>query len=352
MEVIAIVAIKDFNNSSQARTLAISPDGRSVLVVKDIKPLQQLHNLELWDSRSCLKKREFCLTYNSEDANASDPMAFVIRRIAEHFGGKIANVPLMAIFGLAISPDGLLIALACGHDVRIFQIDSAALTCNHLTTFRGHKDDVNYVSFSPDGSLIVSASADGTAILWEVSSRREMRIFGDGEIPLGAAKLTMDNAKLIVGGGTELSRGEIFVWDVITGDCMKRISDFEPAIGCLDLSPDERAVAFSSSEGTVCTLDLSTGSINRFPRGSGDIAAVFYHADGSHIISCSNAGATPIGNMGAIVSRGSVDICGPDMKSPRQLYTAKDGIICAAISPTRDVVAVGFSDKVRLIELS
>ena len=37
-----------------------------------------------------------------------------------------------------------------------------------ITTLTGHADDVNSVSFSPDGSTVVSGSHDGTTLLWEL----------------------------------------------------------------------------------------------------------------------------------------------------------------------------------------
>lgn len=343
-----MVDIRELGGASRVRALSFSPDGRSVLVAKDWKP-PQLHNLQLWDSDSGHKQKEFRLTYDPEDM--SNPIYGLFLQTGV-FGGNITNLPLMAIFGLNISPDGRLVALACGHDVRVFRIDFTVPQISHAATFRGHKDDVNYVLFSPDGSLVVSASADGTAIVWEVGSGRAIRKVGGGEIPLGAARITADNARLIIGGGTRSSGGYIWIWDVSTGACVKTISDFEPSIGCLDLSPDGETVAFSTSDGTVCILNLHSNSTDRFPRLPGSISALFYYADGSHIVCLSNTSASMIGDMAAIVSGGRVSICGRNLKRPRQLYAEKAGVICAAISRTRDVVAVGFGDNIRLIRIS
>ena len=37
-------------------------------------------------------------------------------------------------------------------------------------TLKGHSDDVNSVSFSPDGKRIVSGSQDNTLKIWDISS--------------------------------------------------------------------------------------------------------------------------------------------------------------------------------------
>jgi WD40 repeat protein len=36
-----------------------------------------------------------------------------------------------------------------------------------LTTLKGHATSVNFASFSPDGSRIITTSNDGTAKIWE-----------------------------------------------------------------------------------------------------------------------------------------------------------------------------------------
>jgi WD40 repeat protein len=38
-----------------------------------------------------------------------------------------------------------------------------------IKTFSGHRDDVTSVAFSPDGSMVLTGSLDGTAKLWSVS---------------------------------------------------------------------------------------------------------------------------------------------------------------------------------------
>jgi len=49
-----------------------------------------------------------------------------------------------------------------------------AVSGRELLTFKGHKDEVRSVAFSPDGQRVVTGSADGTAKLWETASGREL----------------------------------------------------------------------------------------------------------------------------------------------------------------------------------
>jgi WD40 repeat protein len=43
-------------------------------------------------------------------------------------------------------------------------------------TFGGHRDVVSAVAFSPDGSILATGSLDGTAVLWESSSGRQIAV--------------------------------------------------------------------------------------------------------------------------------------------------------------------------------
>jgi WD40 repeat protein len=41
-------------------------------------------------------------------------------------------------------------------------------TCKAVATYKGHKNQVHSVCFSPDGNLLVSASADCTVRIWNL----------------------------------------------------------------------------------------------------------------------------------------------------------------------------------------
>jgi WD40 repeat protein len=78
------------------------------------------------------------------------------------FGSSGTN-PSMS---LALSPDGRWLALAGGDGaVRLQDI----WTGKELAVFKGHKGAVNAVAFAPHGKTMASASADMTALIWDVT---------------------------------------------------------------------------------------------------------------------------------------------------------------------------------------
>jgi WD40 repeat protein len=68
---------------------------------------------------------------------------------------------------------GQLLALAGTGAVRLWNPADGSET----VVGTGHQQQVNALAFSPDGTLLASGSADGTARLWDVKARKELHSF-------------------------------------------------------------------------------------------------------------------------------------------------------------------------------
>jgi WD40 repeat protein len=66
---------------------------------------------------------------------------------------------------VAFSTDGTSVATAVGSDVRVWNAVSGEI----LVVLKGHTGTIRTVEFSPNGEELVTASADGTARIWNVS---------------------------------------------------------------------------------------------------------------------------------------------------------------------------------------
>ena len=109
-------------------------------------------------------------------------------------------------------------------------------TWEHIRTFAGHEDVVTSVDFSPDGSQILSASFDESAIIWNVVGPGQYSFRGHYRA-LNAAMFT-SNGKNIV---TTSDDGTVRIWNTSTHSHLVSMAH-DSAVWVVDDSPDGRWV--------------------------------------------------------------------------------------------------------------
>lgn len=122
-------------------------------------------------------------------------------------------------WGLAVSPDGQLIATGTGgptegnpiiqrildgdeHVIRLWDAASGEL----VRELSGHTGIVYTLAFSPDGRTLASGGWDGLISLWDVATGRQLAAVQGQGSAYGVA-ITPDGSKLVVGGGENRSAG-------------------------------------------------------------------------------------------------------------------------------------------------
>jgi len=133
-----------------------------------------------------------------------------------------------------------------------------------LLTLKGHTRSVNRAIFSPDGQMILTISGDinedhdHVAHLWETSSGREIRRFGDQIV---AAAFSADS-RMIVTVGRD---GAVRLWDVDTGRQDRAWKGHTASALCVAFSPNGQTIATTGEDGTIRLWDVATGEeIQRF----------------------------------------------------------------------------------------
>lgn len=157
----------------------------------------------------------------------------------------------LGTIGVAISGSGKQLATVGGdRTVKLWDVE----TWEHIRTFAGHEDVVTSVDFSPDGSQILSASFDESAIIWNVVGPGQYSFRGHYRA-LNAAMFT-SNGKNIV---TTSDDGTVRIWNTSTHSHLVSMAH-DSAVWVVDDSPDGRWVASAGEDGFAVLTETATGT--------------------------------------------------------------------------------------------
>ncbi|NIM16736.1 MAG: hypothetical protein GTO45_32505, partial [Candidatus Aminicenantes bacterium] len=88
-----------------------------------------------------------------------------------------------------------------------------------VRTFKGHEGYVMSVSFSPDGTHLLSGSSDQTVKLWDRTSGKEVRTFKGHSDWVRSVSFSPDGTHLLSGSSDKTVK----LWDRETGARLKTI---------------------------------------------------------------------------------------------------------------------------------
>ncbi|MEO1444714.1 MAG: NB-ARC domain-containing protein, partial [Cyanobacteria bacterium J06635_11] len=134
---------------------------------------------------------------------------------------------------------------------------------SHISTLQGHQNWVCSVAFSPDGTQLVSGSADRTIRLWDVGTGECLKtLSGHGNWVMSVA-FSPDGTQLVSGSADRTIR----LWDVSTGECLNTLSGHGHGVWSVAFSPDGTQLVSGSADRTIRLWEVSTGEALKTLKG-------------------------------------------------------------------------------------
>jgi predicted NACHT family NTPase len=137
-----------------------------------------------------------------------------------------------------------------------------ARTGAEVLALKGHTDAVESVSFSPDGSRVVTGSIDKTAKVWDARTGAEVLALKGHTRPVEFASFSPDGSRVVTGSADATAK----IWDARTGAEVLALKGHTGPVRCSSFSPDGSRVVTGSWDGTARVWDARPVSREFLPR--------------------------------------------------------------------------------------
>ncbi len=178
---------------------------------------------------------------------------------------------------VVISADGCLRAEAEGTTIEVRDLASGTLRWTHSDA---HGSVIRSLNFDSGNQKLLSASSDGTAKVWLLTSNAPSLVLHHDE-PVYYAEFSPDGSRLATASRDRTAR----LWDTATGQPIGERLNHHDAVNKVHFSPDGRWVVTASDDQTVRLWDAATGKSAGEPaRFEGAVDDARFRADASHIL--------------------------------------------------------------------
>ena len=141
--------------------------------------------------------------------------------------------------------------VSCSKDATICLWDRK--TGSFLRRMTGHRGPVNAVQLR--GDLVVSASGDGIAKLWNIRSGLCIKEFPSRDRGMACVEFSLDCRTILAGGNDQV----VYQFDTSTGELVREMKGHEGLVRSLHLDSASGKVVSGSYDTSVKAFDLGTG---------------------------------------------------------------------------------------------
>ncbi|WP_204139654.1 serine/threonine-protein kinase [Halomicronema sp. CCY15110] len=211
---------------------------------------------------------------NAIDLDSSTPAIRVelMRTLTSHTS-SINGLQLM-------SDQRRFVSASADNTIRLWDLSTGEI----VQTFTGHETFVNAIALSPDELTLYSGSADGALLAWQVNTAEPQATFAGHESPINVLARNPDG-RLLVSGGSD---GTIKIWDTNTQALVQTLIGHEGAVNTLIITNDGQRIITGSADRTIRVWELQTGEALAVLVGHDSyINAIAASPDGRYLFSAS-----------------------------------------------------------------
>ncbi len=216
-----------------------------------------------------------------ESVTASAAAAQLATSVSHSDWGLVLSGHEGSVTSVAFSPDGSRIVTASADNTaRIWDV----VATREIAVLRGHNQAVTSAAFSPDGSRIVTASGDNTARIWDAASAKEIAVLRGHKSGVNASAFSPDGTRIVTASADNTAR----IWDAASAKEIAVLRGHEGAVNSAAFSPDGSRIVTASGDTTARIWDAATLKQIAVLRGHGNwVGSAIFNSDGSRIVTTS-----------------------------------------------------------------
>ncbi|GEM_PF-2594485 len=138
-------------------------------------------------------------------------------------------------------------------------VSGSSVSATLFKTLYGHNNEVRGIDFSPNNKYIASGDSKGNLFLWDAVTGAKVRTFYGHTSYINSIHFSPDGNKM----ATVSSDKKILVWDVNTGTQLFSLTGHTDLIVPVRFSPDGQYLATGSFDNTVKIWNAQTGALVR-----------------------------------------------------------------------------------------
>jgi hypothetical protein len=189
----------------------------------------------------------------------------------------------------------------------------ASLRDLHERLLLAHSDTVLAARFSSDGTLILTASADGMARIWSAATGSLTRTIPVGGT-INSAAFSPDGAAVATGSDDR----QAHLWDVATGKELKSFEGHGAAVNDVAFSADGKQLVTASADATACVWNIADRKRRCTPPDADQrsVLSAALSPDGKLLVTGSAGGRVEVWNA-ATAARQRANVTGVGRKRER-----------------------------------